>query len=117
MKRRNFLKITGGGAVAGAAVPMAAEARPNLEVPADAVGMLYDATLCIGCKACMVQCKKVNGMPPETSPEGDNWDAAKDLSGKTLNVIKAYQHGTAEVKDRETNGFSFVKRHCMHCVD
>jgi Fe-S-cluster-containing dehydrogenase component len=40
-----------------------------------------------------------------------------DTSGKTKNIIKVYTDGTAEVKDRETDGFSFVKRHCMHCVD
>ena len=116
MQRRDFLKVAGGGAVAAGASG-AAEARQNLKPPPDGVGMLYDATLCIGCKACMVKCKEVNGMPPETSSETPNWDAAKDISGKTLNVIKAYRHGTAEVKDRETDGFSFVKRHCMHCVD
>lgn len=116
MKRRDFLKAAGGGAAA-AAVSGTAEARPNLEAPENGVGMLYDATLCIGCKACMVKCKEVNGMPPETSDETPNWDSAKDISGKTLNVIKAYRNGTAEVKDREVDGYSFVKRHCMHCVD
>ena len=33
------------------------------EPPADAVGLLYDATLCIGCKACVVACKEANGLP------------------------------------------------------
>ncbi len=26
-------------------------------------------------------------------------------------------NGTREVKDRETDGFAFVKRHCLHCID
>ena len=25
------------------------------------MGMLYDATRCVGCKACMASCKRVNG--------------------------------------------------------
>jgi Fe-S-cluster-containing dehydrogenase component len=47
----------------------------------------------------------------------DTWDTPEDLSGRTLNVIKVYRNGTAEQKDHEINGFAFVKRHCLHCVD
>ena len=116
IKRRDFLKaaVTGSAAVA---LPAPAEARPNLEIPPNAVGMLYDATLCIGCKACMVACKEVNDMPVENADESPIWDVAADTSGKTLNIIKLYKNGTAEIKDQEIDGFSFVKRHCMHCVD
>ncbi|NNK33663.1 MAG: twin-arginine translocation signal domain-containing protein, partial [Xanthomonadales bacterium] len=101
IKRRDFLKVavTGGAA---AALPAPAEARPNLEVPDNAIGMLYDATLCIGCKACMVGCKEANGMPVENADQSPIWDTPTDTSGKTLNIIKLYRDGTAEVKDRET---------------
>ncbi|MDH4002085.1 MAG: hydrogenase 2 operon protein HybA [Xanthomonadales bacterium] len=116
IKRRDFLKAAVTGS-AVAALPGPAEARPNLEVPPNAVGMLYDATLCIGCKACMVGCKEANEMPVESSDVSPIWDTPMDTSGKTKNIIKVYTDGTAEVKDRETDGFSFVKRHCMHCVD
>ncbi len=116
IKRRDFLKAAVTGS-AVAALPGPAEARPNLEVPPNAVGMLYDATLCIGCKACMVGCKEANDMPVESSDVSPIWDTPMDTSGKTKNIIKVYTDGTAEVKDRETDGFSFVKRHCMHCVD
>ncbi len=27
--------------------------------------MLYDSTLCIGCKACVAACKAANDMPPD----------------------------------------------------
>jgi len=116
IKRRDFLKVavTGGATLA---LPAPAKARSNLEVPPNAIGMLYDATLCIGCKACMVGCKDANDMPIESQDVSPIWDTATDASGKTLNIIKLYKNGTAEVKDRETDGFSFVKRHCMHCVD
>jgi Fe-S-cluster-containing dehydrogenase component len=56
-------------------------------------------------------------MPVEASDQTPMWDTPADTSGKTLNIIKLYRNGTAEVKDREVDGFSFVKRHCMHCVD
>ena len=88
----------------------------------DAVGLLYDSTLCIGCKACVAGCKAANGMPPRSTrarPSGTRGCGTrpKDLSGKTLNVIKVYRDGDMEQKDRETNGFAFIKRQCLHCVD
>ncbi len=115
MKRRDFLK----GALSSttAVVCSGAEARPNLEPAAEAVGMLFDSTLCVGCKACVAMCKEVNGMPPEIEEGKEAWDSAHDLSDETLNVIKVYKDGTAEVKDSEENGYCFEKRSCMHCVD
>jgi Fe-S-cluster-containing dehydrogenase component len=115
VSRRDFMKLAGGGALVGATVGV--EARPNKEPPPEAIGMLYDATLCIGCKACMVGCKQANNMPIDTSAETPFWDTPAELSDKTLNVIKVYRNGTGEVKDRAIDGYSFVKRHCMHCVD
>ena len=122
--RRHFL--TGAGfASAAAAMPTeasAAIARPPKQILPQAVGMLYDSTLCIGCKACVAACKAANEMPADI-PEDlsgwneNTWDTPEDLSGRTLNVIKVYRNGAAEQKDREINGFAFVKRHCLHCVD
>lgn len=118
ISRRNLLKAAGGGALLGVAGAVGtAEARSNKEPPLNAVGMLYDATLCIGCKACMAGCKAANNMPVESDQAHPLWDTPPDISEKTLNAIKVYKNGNAEVKDREIDGFSFVKRHCMHCVD
>ncbi|MCP4701179.1 MAG: hydrogenase 2 operon protein HybA [Gammaproteobacteria bacterium] len=114
MKRRDFLKVAAGGA---AAFCGPANARPNLEPAENAVGMLFDSTLCIGCKACVAKCKEVNQMPPVIEGELSAWDSARGLSGDTLNVIKVYRNGSAAVKDREIDGFCFEKRSCMHCVD
>ncbi len=116
MKRRDFLKATIGG-TAALATAGAAQARPNLEPAEEAVGMLYDSTLCVGCKACVSMCKEVNDMPPVIENGEQAYDSARDLSGDTLNVIKVYKDGTAAVKDAEVDGFAFEKRSCMHCVD
>lgn len=120
MQRRDFLKLAAGGTAAAGftASPVQALQREIKEFPPEAVGMLYDATLCIGCKACMVACKDSNGMPPEQSGQEEVlWDTPLDLSGDTLNVIKVYHDGNMEKKDREVDGFGFMKRHCLHCVD
>jgi len=116
MKRRDFLKAAAGGAAALCSAGTA-NARPNLEPTENAVGMLFDSTLCVGCKACVAKCKEVNDMPPVIEGDKAAWDSARDLSGETLNVIKVYRNGTAEVKDSEIDGFCFEKRSCMHCVD
>lgn len=109
--RRKFLKNIAGAGAAVVVAPLisardAVAAKIKHRGDAD-VGMLYDATKCIGCKACEVACKKANGMPVEYGPDGV-WDAPRDLSSKTLNIIKLYREGERH---------SFVKRQCMHCVD
>lgn len=116
IKRRDFLKTIAGGTAMVLAQPTLVSAREKPRLP-DAIGILYDATLCVGCKTCMVGCKKANDMPVETTGGRDYWENPMDLSGKTLNIIKKYQSGSGQFKDREDNGYSFVKRHCMHCVD
>ncbi len=116
IKRRDFLKIAAGsGLVLATGDPVFA--REPEKLPSEAVGILYDATACIGCKVCQVACKEKNEMPAEHSAPEAIWDDPVDLSSKTLNIIKVYKDGTGENKDSETNGFSFIKRHCMHCVD
>lgn len=115
MKRRDFLKAAAGAsALCGVSV---VEARPNLEPAPQAVGMLFDSTLCIGCKACVAACKESNGMPPVADGDIDYYDSARDLSGDTLNVIKVYRDGSGATKDAVQDGFAFEKRSCMHCVD
>jgi len=123
--RRNFL-VGAGFATAAATAPLEASAgivRPPKEMPSQAVGLLYDSTLCIGCKACVAACKAANDMPPDVIPDTlaawneHTWDTAEDLSGRTLNVIKVFRDGAAEKKDREVDGFAFIKRSCLHCVD
>jgi Fe-S-cluster-containing dehydrogenase component len=107
--RRTVLKGVAAAAAAGVTGVPKAFARERKKPPADAVGMLYDATRCIGCKACMVKCKEANNLPPEPDRRmGGIYDAPDDLSGSTKNVIKLYKEG-----DR----ISYMKAQCMHCVD
>jgi Fe-S-cluster-containing dehydrogenase component len=100
--RRTLLKglaVAGAGAAVGS-VPAEASEKP--QAPADAVGMLYDATRCIGCRACVTACKKANDM------EGNLYDPPKDLDGHTRNIIKKYE---------DEGELSYMKAQCMHCID
>jgi len=117
IKRRDFLKGAAGcGVLAAVGQPAYAEAKTKERLPG-AIGFLYDSTLCIGCQSCMVGCKKANNMPVESSDLLPIWEDPKELSAKTLNIIKKYESGSGQNKDQETDGFAFVKRQCMHCVD
>jgi Fe-S-cluster-containing dehydrogenase component len=117
MDRRSFLKAAAGGTLAATCTAPVA-ARDQREMPEGAVGLLFDGTLCIGCRACMAACKEHNDMPPERNEiEGGNyWDAPLDLSGRTINIIKAYVGGDSEAKDT-VEGYAFTKLSCFHCVD
>jgi Fe-S-cluster-containing dehydrogenase component len=116
--RRDFIKgaLAVTGAVAGGA-GTAVEARETRTVPPEALGLLYDATLCVGCKACVAACKEANDNPPEFNTVDHLWDTPLDTSGYTFNIIKMYRNGTMETKDAETNGYAFMKVSCLHCAD
>ncbi len=61
--RRDFFKSAGlaGAGLVAAATPASAS---SAHLPDNAqLGMLYDATKCVGCKACMTACKRVNARP------------------------------------------------------
>jgi len=117
--RRDFLKgaLAATGAIVGAGGTAPVQARETHTVPADALGLLYDATLCVGCKACVAACKTANNNPPEFNTVDKLWDTPLDTSGYTFNLIKMYRNGTMEAKDAETNGYAFMKTSCMHCAD
>lgn len=104
--RRTALKSIAAAGAALAAGSAPALARERKHAPDDAVGMLYDATRCIGCKTCVVACRKANNL--EYEEPGSKWDAPIDLSGKTKNLITLYREGEI---------YSYMKKQCMHCVD
>ncbi len=109
ISRRDLLK---GAAAAGATAALAgdASAREKVEPSPDAVGMLFDSTLCVGCRACQSACKVANELPADTvaAANGGVYDAPVDLNSTTKNVIKAVP---------VDGGVQYMKQQCMHCVD
>ncbi len=112
VSRRNFLKLAGAG-LGGAALtlttaPARAANKPGKpELAASASSMLYDATVCVGCRACQVACKQRSNLPHVTDAQG-LYEEPKDLSAYTWTMIKLY---------KGSEGTSFVKNQCMHCID
>lgn len=118
--RREFFRKTFAGAatLAGASASGTALARPTHARSPDALGLLFDATLCVGCKACVAACKEANDLPPDyNTPMHGLWDMPLDTTAKTFNVIKVFQNGRAENKDQIEDGYAFTKKSCLHCVD
>jgi Fe-S-cluster-containing dehydrogenase component len=106
ISRRNALRVALAGAAVAVAKPVAASTP--MVAPADAVGLLYDSTKCIGCKACVSACREANGLEPDTSFGDGKYHAPVDLSAHAKTVIKLYDDGAQN---------SFMKAQCMHCID
>ncbi|WP_070966098.1 hydrogenase 2 operon protein HybA [Vibrio sonorensis] len=115
MDRRQFLTNAVGSCSAMMIGTNKSHARPNHSPSPDAIGMLYDSTLCIGCQACVFKCQEVNHL--EASPESETSSINSKLSIHTHNVIQVWDAGTGENKDQLDNGYAYIKRQCMHCVD
>jgi Fe-S-cluster-containing dehydrogenase component len=106
LNRRDFLKIAGAG--------LGSLVLPTLDVKAAAISdnsenafaMLYDADLCVGCRACQTACKKRSGLP-YVKDDDQMYEMPTDLDGDTWTLIKLYQ---------EDETFSYVKKQCMHCI-
>jgi Fe-S-cluster-containing dehydrogenase component len=105
LTRRTLLGGLAGAGAAAAAAPEGLASERRLP-PSDARGLLYDTTLCIGCKACVVACAEANGLEP--APRGALYQAPPDLDARTKNIIRLYSDGSTR---------SYVKNQCMHCLD
>jgi formate dehydrogenase iron-sulfur subunit len=106
MDRRSFLKLSGAGL--GAAFLGAGQTGMVLAASTEGMAMLYDATRCIGCRACQVACKRWHELPSESADPQGLYDNPSDLSASTWTLIQM-------VKPEEGGDWSFVKRQCMHC--
>ena len=107
ISRRSLLKGVAAGSAATVLAP--AEALADTTASDQTVGMLYDATRCVGCKACMAACNEANQITPDTASSDGRAAMPVDLNEHALNIIKMY-------KDPESGQHSYIKRQCMHCT-
>ena len=113
MDRRDFLSLS--AAAAGAALRCPARAS-GAEVPdrSSSRAILYDATRCIGCRACARTCRVVQGLAAARGEiDGVEFDMPRDLSAEDLMVIQAYR--SEPEPDTGESSWSFMKKNCMHC--
>lgn len=117
MTRREALrKLTAGtasvvatGAATGIALSGVAHSEETPGVSAEAVGLLYDATRCVGCQSCVAACAQANNEAMNASSQ-KLYQIAYDLNSTTRNIIKLYRPTAGQ-------SYSYVKQQCMHCVD
>jgi formate dehydrogenase iron-sulfur subunit len=111
--RREFLALA--GVAAGQALlpaPALAENRP--EDFDDAYAILYDATRCIGCRACAKRCRDTHHLPADVGElSGVAFDMPRDLSDKNLTVLQAFREAAQAPK--QASAWTFIKKNCMHC--
>lgn len=117
MNRRNFIKLASGGAVLAGTASTCSAGAENLPPIPGSWGMLYDSTLCVGCQACVTKCQEINS-EGRYNPDGEQtWSNNDKLTAFTNNIIQVWSSGDGLNKDQEENGYAYIKKQCMHCVD
>ncbi len=123
LDRRGFLKLSGaavaGGAVVSAPIPAShAAGTATVALANEDVGILYDPSKCVGCRACQSACKQWNKLPAESTyyqtlpgeTAGSKlYDTPLGLTAQTWTLIKLSKGGGI--------GWHFFNYQCMHCTD
>jgi formate dehydrogenase iron-sulfur subunit len=73
-------------------------------------GVLYDATKCIGCRACQTACKQWNELPSNSTTNYGTYENPPQLNANNYTKIRF-----TEIEDKGKINFVFTKLQCMHC--
>ncbi|MBI2868589.1 MAG: 4Fe-4S dicluster domain-containing protein [Chloroflexi bacterium] len=73
-------------------------------------GVLYDATKCIGCRACQVACKQWNGLPAVATVNTGGYENPPRMDAYTYTRIHF-----SEIEENGKLRWVFNKLQCMHC--
>ncbi len=109
INRRDFLK-TIGVATATASTPRLLKAKSQ-EIKNEFYSVLFDATLCIGCRKCEWACNEQNDLPNETFASFDDktvFDNIREMTPDKFTVVNRYD---VEEHDKPI----YIKKQCMHC--
>ncbi len=117
LNRRDFVKVIGAGAGVISLSRLATTdktlaASSALALANNEKAMLYDASKCIGCRACQTACRRWNELPPEPNGYGGLYDNPSRLSARTWTLVKA-----KAIKAGGGDELLLCKYQCMHCTD
>ncbi len=114
ISRRTFLGWLGAAGV-GTTLGRSAQAAgtANFTGYPDALGVLFDATRCIGCRKCEEACNKVNELPVPVKPFGDLavLEHRRRTDAKTYTVVNRYENVPG------AKGPLYRKIQCNHCLE
>ncbi len=109
MNRRNFIKLSGAGLgisiVSSQYLLRAGSASHDLAI-------LYDASLCVGCRACQMNCKSWNKLPAESTDPRRIYESPRNLSERTWTLIQLRSAAPGQEPRHR-----FWNKQCMHCSD
>ena len=101
VNRRDFIKLSGAGLSAALLHPSGQALASTSE--GSELAILYDASKCIGCRACERACKEHHGLAPSE-------EINTELSATAWNMIAA-----RDGVDRDQQ--PYFNYQCMHCTD
>jgi Fe-S-cluster-containing dehydrogenase component len=114
MLRRTFLGLLGTAGF-GAVLGDSANAAGNRQFEGypGSLGVLFDATRCIGCRRCEAACNKVNDLPAPSRPFEDLQilDVRRRTDAKSYTVVNRYDNIPG------APGPVFRKFQCNHCLE
>jgi len=109
MNRRNFLKLSGAGL---GATLLLADGALSINASSGGLAILYDASLCVGCRACQMNCKSWNNLPSESTDPLRIYESPRNLSEKTWTLIMLRKGGMGK-----GSSYPFWNKQCMHCTE
>ena len=114
MKRRTFLGLLGAAGATAVAGPASAAGGHTFEGYPNSMGVLFDATRCIGCRQCEQGCSTINNLEKPEKPLSDLkvLDTKRRTHAEVYTVVNKY---TPEALGGKSPVFS--KTQCMHCKE
>lgn len=112
MKRRDMLKLAGVGGALLLSGKAAARDAEGMVPNEDALGVLVDTTVCIGCRKCEWACNQANALSTRDSKAFEDKSVCRTQRrpvDDAFTVVNAFD-------GRRTDGEpSYMKIQCMHC--
>jgi formate dehydrogenase iron-sulfur subunit len=104
------------GITAGTAAASTGLASSTVDLAAKAAeqrAMLFDSTLCVGCRSCEIACNKKNdlGRTPDEIHEGRPAEDARALAPNVYTYVTLHQW------EGDPSTAAFGKVQCMHCIE